>query len=53
MFGSIVLASIIQFGEVKGCSDTSIELLEEFKTEIVYLDNTPELFPKGTIKIAK
>jgi hypothetical protein len=52
MFGSIFLASIIQFGEVKGCSDPSIELLEEFKTEIVYLENTPELFPKGTIKIA-
>ena len=37
---------------MKGCSDPSIELLEEFKTEVVYLDNTPELFPKGTIKIA-
>jgi hypothetical protein len=52
MFGSIVLASIIQFGVVKGCSDPSIELLEEFKTEIVYLENTPELFPKDAIKIA-
>jgi len=52
MFVSIILASTIQFGIVKGCTDTSIELLDEFKTQVTYLDSTPELFAANTFKVS-
>ncbi|AIY66581.1 hypothetical protein [Pseudoalteromonas piratica] len=52
---SLALALLLSLGSteygVKGCGDQSIEVLNEFQTSVEYLDSTPVIFEKGTLKL--
>lgn len=51
MLNILLLTSAIQFGEIKGCSDNSIEILESFETTIEYLAPQTQLFESGSVKV--
>lgn len=51
MLSLILLSSTIQFGDTKGCSDNSIEILDPFETTIEYLAPQTQLFEDGSAVI--